>query len=135
METDDKIRLQRLLEELKHTKYSLSIALGYTNGSVLNNVANGRNGISSKLANNIVDKFPQIDYKWLLKGEGSMLVEPKEATGDNYLLKRVEALERISEGQDARIKLQSLEIIAQNTRIEKLEALFDTKKNLMPQSF
>ena len=134
METDDKMRLQSLLEELKHTKYSLSIALGYTNGSVLNNVANGRNGISSKLANAIVDKFPQIDYKWLLKGEGSMLVEPKEAPVDDLLLKRVETLERISEGQDARIKLQSLEITAQNTRIEKLEALFDTEKNLMPQS-
>ena len=127
METDDKIRLQRLLEELKHTKYSLSIALGYTNGSVLNNVANGRNGISSKLANNIVDKFPQIDYKWLLKGEGSMLVEPKEAPVDSLLLKRIELLERLAGSQDDRINYQ-------NQRIEKLEALFDTEKNLMPQS-
>ena len=128
METADKIRLQSLLEELKHTKYSLSIALGYTNGSVLNNVANGRNGISSKLANNIVDKFPQIDYKWLLKGEGSMLVEPKENPVNKALEKQIKLLERLSDGQDARIQLLE-------DRVATLEQRLEPEKNLTPQSF
>ena len=134
METNDKKRIEDLLSELKHTKYSLSIALGYANGSVLNNIHNGRNGISAGLARKITNKYPEINYEWILTGKGTMLIKPKETPVDSLLLKRVEVLERISEGQDARIKLQSLEINAQASRIENLETLFDTKKNLMPRS-
>ena len=130
----DKDRLKKLLEHLNVRKNTLAKELGYTNGSIFYQIETGRNGISANFAKRINEAYPEISYEWFLTGRGTMLVESKEAPVDNLLLKRVETLERISEGQDARIKLQSLEITAQNTRIEKLEALFDTEKNLMPQS-
>ena len=123
-----------IISHAKMSRRAFGISIGHASGTMIDNVINGRNGISANLARKIINKYPEINYEWILTGRGTMLVEPKEAPVDNLLLKRVETLERISEGQDARIKLQSLEIIAQNTRIEKLEALFDTEKNLMPQS-
>ena len=124
-----------IISHAKMSRRAFGISIGHTSGTMIDNVINGRNGISAGLARKIINKYPEINYEWVLTGRGTMLVESKEAPVDNLLLKRVETLERISEGQDARIKLQSLEITAQNTRIEKLEALFDTKKNLTPQSF
>ena len=130
---NDKEILESLIKHLKTNKNALARELN-TSASTFRNIETGRNKISSKIAKSITDAFPEISYNWLMGGDCPMLVNPKEAPVDSLLLKRVETLERISEGQDARIKLQSLEITAQNTRIEKLEALFDTEKNLMPQS-
>lgn len=130
---NDKERLENLIKHLKTNKNALARELK-TSASIFRNIETGRNGISANLARKIINRYPEINYEWVLTGKGTMLVNPKEAPVDNLLLKRVETLERISEGQDARIKLQSLEIIAQSTRIEKLEALFDTEKNLTPQS-
>lgn len=130
---NDKERLESLIKHLKTNKNALARELK-TSASIFRNIETGRNGISANLARKIINRYPEINYEWVLTGKGTMLVNPKEAPVDNLLLKRVETLERISEGQDARIKLQSLEIIAQSTRIEKLEALFDTEKNLTPQS-
>jgi len=125
---DDKKRLVMLLEYVGIRKNTFAKQLGYTNGSVFYQIETGRNGISSNFAKRISDAYPEINYEWILTGRGTMLVEPKEDPVDSVLLKRIELLERMSEGQDARLKLQSM-------RIEKLEALFDTKKKLMPQSF
>jgi len=119
IEKDSKKRIEILLDELKHTKYSLSIALGYVNGSVFHNILNGRNGISTGLANKVVDKFPQINYRWLLRGEGSMLVEPKENLVNNPLLERIELLERLCKGQDAKIELLKLDLENLKNRLKK----------------
>ena len=131
---EDDLRIKEILLHLALRKNTFAKNIGLNNASIFNHIESGRNGISAGLARKITNKYPEINYEWVLTGRGTMLVEPKEAPVDDLLLKRVETLERISEGQDARIKLQSLEITAQNTRIEKLEALFDTEKNLMPQS-
>ena len=110
METNDKKRIEDLLSELKHTKYSLSIALGYANGSVLNNIHNGRNGISAGLARKITNRYPEISYEWILTGKGTMLVKPKETPIDSLLLKRVELLEQLIKGQEARLSIMELRL-------------------------
>ena len=124
METNDKKRIEDLLSELKHTKYSLSIALGYANGSVLNNIHNGRNGISAGLARKITNKYPEINYEWILTGKGTMLVKPKETPVDETILKQMKLLERLSEGQDAQIQLLK-------DRVKLLEQRFEPEKNLI----
>ena len=123
-----------IISHAKLSRRAFGISIGHTSGTMIDNVINGRNGISAGLARKITNRYPEISYEWILTGKGTMLVKPKETPVDSLLLKRVEVLERISEGQDARIKLQSLEINAQASRIENLETLFDTKKNLMPRS-
>jgi len=98
---------ERILAVINHSKMSrraLGISLGYTDGSFLFHVINGRNGISTKLARKITDVFPEINYDWLLKGEGNM-VNKKEAQSRNDLEERIEFLEDHIKGQGARIEL------------------------------
>ena len=102
--------------------------IGKRDGTSLYNIQAGRNKMSRNLAALLKETYPQLNELYLLTGEGSIEIKPKVDPVDSVLLKRIELLERMSEGQDARLKLQSM-------RIEKLEALFDTKKKLMPQSF
>ena len=97
-------RLKAVIEHSKMSKRALGIALGHINGTIIYNVLSGRNGISAKLANEICTKFPEINYKWLLKGGGEMIVETKPEPKDN-LTERIEFLERHIKGQDARIEL------------------------------
>ena len=116
-----------IISHAKMSRRAFGISIGHSSGTMVDNVINGRNGISAGLARKITNKYPEINYEWILTGRGTMLVEPKEAPVDSLLLKRIELLERLAGSQDDRINYQ-------NKRIEKLEALFDTEKNLMPQS-
>ena len=100
----DSERIQAVIEYSKKSRRALGIALGYTDGSFLFHVINGRNGISVKLAKKITDLFPEVSYDWLLKNKGEMIVEVKPAPKDDLTL-RIEFLERHIKGQDARIEL------------------------------
>ena len=104
--------------------------IGKRDGTVLYNIQTGRNKMSRNLAAKLKEAYPQLNELYLLTGEGSISLEteePKEPEVNNMLLKRVDLLERLAAAQDDRIS-------SQNERIARLEALFDTKKNLMPQS-
>ena len=123
---NDKIILESLLKHLKTNKNALARELG-TSASTFRNIETGRNAISSRVAKSIVERYSEVSYDWLMGEDCPMLIEPKETPVDSLLLKRVELLERLAGSQDDRINYQ-------NQRIERLEALFDTKKNLMPQT-
>ena len=47
--------------------------LGEVNGSKINHVIGGRNGISKDLAKKLTTVYPQISYEWLKDGVGDML--------------------------------------------------------------
>jgi len=101
--------------------------IGKRDGTSLYNIQTGRNKMSRNLAAKLKEAYPQLNELYLLTGEGSIELQPKESPVNDVLLKRVELLERLAGSQDDRINYQ-------NQRIERLEALFDTKKNLMPQT-
>ena len=56
----DPQKIQAIIEYSKMSRRALGIELGYTDGSFLFHVINGRNGISVKLAKKITDQFPEI---------------------------------------------------------------------------
>ncbi|MCD8435657.1 hypothetical protein [Tenacibaculum dicentrarchi] len=66
----DKERIEFLLDYLKLSRNALGVSIGETNGSKFNHIVSGRNGISENLARKITNKFPEINYKWLLNGIG-----------------------------------------------------------------
>ena len=101
--------------------------IGKRDGTSLYNIQTGRNKMSRNLAAKLKEAYPQLNELYLLTGEGSIELQPKESPVNDVLLKRVELLERLAGSQDDRIN-------SQNQRIERLEALFDTKKNSMPQT-
>ncbi len=86
--------LKRLIEFLKENPNSFAMKLGLKSNTRVRHVLNGRNKLSSKFANLIVEKFPEINYSWLLTGQGDItnsqepLQEPKnvEFSKSNILL-------------------------------------------------
>lgn len=55
--------------------------IGLSRGENLYQIKRGHNGISRKLAERIVQHFPQINMLWLLTGRGQMFVEENDDRG------------------------------------------------------
>lgn len=98
----DKEILENLIKYLKTNKNALARELK-TSASTFRNIETGRNGISSKIAKCIVDRYPEINYDWLIGEDCPMLVKAKSPRENDLLLKRVELLEQLMKGQDARL--------------------------------
>ncbi len=67
-------RISSLLEYLKLSKNALGLSIGDKNGMRFQYILNGRNkNVSEKLASDITEAHPNINYAWLLHGKGTML--------------------------------------------------------------
>ena len=97
-------RIELLIKHSKLNRRHLGIRLGYKDGTALYHIIKGRNNISANLANKICDAFPDVNYNWLMGGEGEMLLN-KEETPKNDLLERIEFLEDHIKGINARLKI------------------------------
>ena len=98
--------------------------IGKRDGTVLYNIQSGRNKMSRNLAAKLKEAYPQLNELYLLTGEGSIEIEPKETLVDNSVIKQMKLLERLSEGQDAQIQLLK-------DRVKLLEQRFEPEKNLI----
>lgn len=71
-------RINLLLTHLEMNASELAKSLGYARTQRIYYVQSGRNNMSSGMARDISTKYPFIDYKWLLTGEGNMFKEVQE---------------------------------------------------------
>jgi len=101
--------------------------IGKRDGTSLYNIQTGRNKMSRNLAAKLKEVYPQLNELYLLTGEGSIELQPKENPVNDAQIKQIRLLERLSDGQDARIQLLE-------DRVRTLEQRFEPEKNLMPQS-
>ena len=101
--------------------------IGKRDGTSLYNIQTGRNKMSRNLAAKLKEAYPQLNELYLLTGEGSIELQPKENPVNDAQIKQIRLLERLSDGQDARIQLLE-------DRVRTLEQRFEPEKNLMPQS-
>lgn len=97
-------RIDDLLRYTKKRANTLAKELGHSNATIFYQIKIGRNGISANLARNISEQYPEINYNWLLTGEGEMLLNKKETPKDD-LLERIEFLEEHIKGLNARLKI------------------------------
>lgn len=70
--------LEELLLHLKSNASRLAKDLGYNSNVKIQHIKSGRNNISVEVANDIINKFPEFNYDWLMTGEGEMLKEEKQ---------------------------------------------------------
>jgi len=85
----DSERLNELISLLKMKPVEFARSLGYDRATIIYNILNGQNGISRNIANKIVSVYTQINYEWLLKGEG-LITKWQEKESDLSPLHRVE---------------------------------------------
>lgn len=67
-----------LILELQMNPKSFAESLGFNRADRIYNVLKGLNGISSDLAKIISEKYSNVNYEWLLTGEGEMLNDIKQ---------------------------------------------------------
>ena len=65
-------RISMLLDFTQKSKLEFSRSLGFSNANQINAILSGRNNISAKLAYQIDKAYPQINFAWILNGEGEM---------------------------------------------------------------
>jgi len=70
--------LNRLISRLKMSASEFSVSLGLKRPDRIYHVLNGRNGISEELARDIMKKYDNVNFSWLMTGEGEMLNNHKE---------------------------------------------------------
>ena len=111
-------RIQSIIDYSKISRRAFGIKLGYRNGAFLLHLLNGRNGISAKLANSIVEVYPEINYKWILAGEGEMIIEPKE--DETSLGKRLDELEKSLQNTNdtLELKIENLKLKIENIQLK-----------------
>lgn len=124
--------IEELVQFLNKNMSQIGREIGKRDGTVLYNIQTGRNKMSRNLAAKLKETYPQLNELYLLTGEGSIALDPKEDTPkenpvNKSLEKQIKLLERLSDGQDARIQLLE-------DRVATLEQRLEPEKNLTPQS-
>lgn len=71
--SQNKERINKILELLKISKNELSQKIGLSNSNQINAILNGRNNISLELAYKINKVFPEINVMWIFNGQGKMI--------------------------------------------------------------
>ncbi|MBR8740114.1 hypothetical protein [Bacteroides pyogenes] len=80
---------------------------GLSNRYIYNSIRNGRGAIGTDVIARIVDKFPELNVKWLCTGKGNM-IESDADNNANYkaayegAMMQIEALRKIIEGNERR---------------------------------
>lgn len=103
----DKERLESVIKHSKMSVNAFAMSLGLTRSTKIYNIINQKNGISPAMANLITSVYSEINFDWLLTGEGEMLkVDPtpdpaKEADQPSQLyeiiLKQQETIAKLTD--------------------------------------
>lgn len=78
---NDSERIREVERFLHLSTRALAFEIGLKNPQTLYDIHKGKHGISKSVAADITAKYLNIDYKWLLTGEGEMLRPSAEESG------------------------------------------------------
>lgn len=122
-------RMEAILSFLKINASELAKSLGYSRTQTIYFVLKERNGISERMARDINEVYPNISYKWLLTGEGSMLIEdsivPESTTVDKDNDEKAELIKIIEE-----LRKENSRLVETNERLSRVvDRLLDEKES------
>ena len=100
-----KDRIQQLMDKVNMTAAEFADAIGVQRSSV-SHVLNGRNNPSSTFLQKIVSRFPNVDSRWLLLGEGE---EPKPFVNSLFESKPEELRSKAMENPKIQVPLPQSE--------------------------
>ena len=69
IETSCSVRMNELLKRFRLSKIEFSKSLGLSNSNQINSILNGKSNIKAKLAYKICKVYPDVSFRWVLKGE------------------------------------------------------------------
>lgn len=77
--------LYRYINHKQMTPSAFAESLGLDRPDRLYNVLKGKNGLSVKFAKLISDTYNDVDYDWLITGEGEMISMEGKSTDENFI--------------------------------------------------
>lgn len=124
-----KERMELLLSHLQLNGNELAASLGYKRSDRVYHVLRERNGISESLARDICELYHDVNYQWLLTGEGSMLIEdsivPESTTVDQDDDEKAELIKIIEE-----LRKENSRLVETNERLSRVvDRLLDEKES------
>lgn len=130
-------RIEKVMTYLKLNKNSFSKEIGMSSNVTIGRILNEDRNPHPSTLQKIVDRFPQIDYEWLLTGEGSMLKDlPGSTNSENTNQKSDDMIhDNFFQALKRRDK-QIDEMLAQQSRligvIERLHGITDAGARISP---
>lgn len=123
-----KERMELLLSHLQLNGNELAASLGYKRSDRVYHVLRERNGISESLARDICELYHDVNYQWILTGEGSMLIEdsivPESTTVDKDDDEKAELIKIIEE-----LRKENSRLVETNERLSRVvDRLLDEKE-------
>lgn len=111
--------MELLLSHLQLNGNELAASLGYKRSDRVYHVLRERNGISESLARDICELYHDVNYQWLLTGEGSMLIEdsivPESNTVDKDDDEKAELIKIIEE-----LRKENSRLVETNERLSRV---------------
>lgn len=124
-------RIKLLITHLNYNPNSFSKEIGYLYGSTVNNIVIGRNNPGYEVLVKILQRFPAVNPRWLLLGDGEMMQRPEldhPAAGETSLEYGKSNFEKELSRLDSKIGLVDDRLDRAMSRITLLEERLGGKK-------
>lgn len=120
-------RLKLAIVSWKISQQDFAISIGYT-PTMLSQMLKGKKGLSSELISIIYEKYPRINWDWLITGRGEMEVKIENSTG--VVLGDNNGTMQVHQGTPSADDLQ-MELILLRERVKALEEQMKLKDEII----
>lgn len=102
-------RVEVLIDKAAGSRSNFSQRTGIS-AVVISHIASGRNKVSLKAVEQILDAYPQVNAEWLITGKGAMFKDDQEQQWKVDLLRRIEQIEEDTVQHQSSVKSKIAEI-------------------------
>lgn len=103
--------MKQLLEALRYSALAFANELSYKSHSTIHHILNGRNKISEDLITRIINKFPEVHYWFLKKGQHPIILNEKLKSNQAELFGIKIGVENPDYGLETFLTLKNIENI------------------------
>lgn len=122
-------RIQSVMDYLGMNKNSFSKEIGMSSNVTIGRIINENRKPHSTTLKKIVSRFPQINYEWLLTGEGEMLITSKSGLDENIIFAN-ETSNTLNE-DNMKILTEMMTVISKQS--DQIDRLINQQENLISQ--
>lgn len=102
--------MKQLLEKLRYSALAFANELDYKSHSTIDHILKGRNKISDDLITRIINKFPEVHYWFLKRGQKPIILNEKLKENQAELLGIKVGVENIDYSLETYVTLKNIEV-------------------------
>ncbi|TDE46640.1 hypothetical protein E0I26_00735 [Flavobacterium rhamnosiphilum] len=102
--------MKKLLEKLRYSALAFANELDYKSHSTIDHILKGRNKISDDLISRIINKFPEVHYWFLKRGQNPIILNEKLKENQAELLGIKVGVENTDYSLETYVTLKNIEV-------------------------